>query len=65
MALPTRKNQETGQLEVLVQGKWLPFEEYRKRQIDEAYQNSVKFLRERLGEDHAQKLQESLEQPKL
>ena len=26
--------------------EWRPFEQYRKQQIDEAYQNSVKFLRE-------------------
>ncbi|MBI1766101.1 MAG: hypothetical protein HYR56_32250 [Acidobacteria bacterium] len=61
MALPTRQNTETGELEVLVQGEWLLFEQYRKQQIDDAYQNSVKFLRERLGEDHAQRMEEPAE----
>ncbi len=61
MALPTRQNPESGQLEVLTQGKWVLFEEYRKRQIDDAYQNSVKFLRERLGEDNAPKVEDASE----
>ena len=59
MALPTRQNPESGVLEVLVDNEWLPFEQYRKQQIDEAYQNSVKFLRERLGEDQARKMEEA------
>ena len=54
MALATRQNPDTGDLEVLVQGQWVLFEEHRKQQIEEAYQNSVKFLRERLDEDEAQ-----------
>jgi hypothetical protein len=58
MALQTRRNPETGALEVLFNGEWTPFEDYRKRQIDEAYQNSIKFLRDRLGEDEARKLEE-------
>ena len=62
MALPTRRNPESGVLEVLVDNEWRPFEQYRKQQIDEAYQNSVKFLRERLGEDQAQKMEEANEQ---
>lgn len=62
MALPTRQNPANGNLEVLVQGEWVLFEQYRKQQIDDAYQNSVKFLRERLGEDHARKLEEPVEQ---
>jgi len=62
MALPTRRNPESGVLEVLVDNEWLPFEQYRKQQIDEAYQNSVKFLRERLGEDQARKMEEANEQ---
>ena len=61
MALPTRQNPDSGVLEVLVDNEWLPFEQYRKQQIDEAYQNSVKFLRERLGEDQAQKMEEANE----
>jgi hypothetical protein len=51
MSLQTRKNLATGQLEVLVDGNWVPFDEYREKQIDDAYENSIRFLRERLGED--------------
>lgn len=58
MALQTRQNPDTGALEVLVNDEWTPFEDYRKRQIDEAYKNSIRFLRERLGEDEARKLEE-------
>ncbi|MGE0131226.1 MAG: hypothetical protein AB7U82_24360 [Blastocatellales bacterium] len=58
MALQTRQNPGTGALEVLVNDEWTPFEDYRKRQIDEAYQNSIRFLRDRLGEDDAQKLEQ-------
>ena len=58
MSLQTRQNPNTGSLEVLVDDEWTPFEDYRKRQIDEAYRNSIKFLRDRLGEDEAQKLEE-------
>ncbi|MCG3162602.1 MAG: hypothetical protein JMDDDDMK_03895 [Acidobacteria bacterium] len=57
MALQTRQNPETGALEVLVDDKWTPFEDYRKRQIDDAYQSSIKFLRDRLGEDEARELE--------
>lgn len=56
MALSTRQNHHTGILEVLVKDEWVRFDEYRKQQIDEAYQNSVKFLRERLGEDAAREM---------
>ena len=58
MSLQTRQNPNTGALEVLVNDEWTPFEDYRKRQIDEAYRNSISFLRDRLGEDEAQKLEE-------
>ncbi len=58
MALQTRQNPETGALEVLVNDEWTPFEDYRRRQIDEAYRNSIKFLRDRLGEDDARRLEE-------
>jgi hypothetical protein len=54
MALETRQNPESGVLEVLVDGEWVRFEDYRRVQIDEAYLNSIKFLRERLGESEAQ-----------
>jgi len=51
MALRTRQNPQTGIIEVLVNEEWVRFDDYRKRQIDQAYQNSIRFLRERLGED--------------
>jgi hypothetical protein len=60
MSLQTRQNPNTGALEVLVNDEWTPFEDYRKRQIDDAYQSSIKFLRDRLGEDEARKLEEPL-----
>lgn len=53
MALQTRQNSETGLIEVLVNDQWVKFEDYRKKQIDDAYQSSVRFLRERLNEDDA------------
>lgn len=56
MALQTRDNPESGILEVQVEGQWIRFEDYRKQQIEEAYQNSVKFLRDRLGEDAAKEM---------
>jgi hypothetical protein len=59
MSLQTRQNPKTGALEVLVNDEWTPFEDYRKRQIDDAYQSSIRFLRDRLGEDETQKLEES------
>lgn len=57
MALPTRQNPTTGDLEVQVAGEWVNFEDYRTRQIDEAYQSSIKFLRNRLGEDATHQLE--------
>jgi hypothetical protein len=56
MSLKTRQNSDTGALEVLVNDEWVNFEDFRKRQIDEAYKNSIKFLRDRLGEDAANEL---------
>jgi hypothetical protein len=56
MSLKTRQNPDTGVLEVLVNDEWVNFQDFRKRQIDEAYKNSIKFLRERLGEDAANEL---------
>jgi hypothetical protein len=53
MSMKTRQNPDTGALEVLVNDEWVKFEDFRKRQIDEAYKNSIKFLRDRLGEDAA------------
>jgi hypothetical protein len=58
MSLQTRQNPDTGALEVLVNDEWTPFDDYRKRQIDEAYRNSIRFLRDRLGEDEARKLED-------
>ncbi|QQS48063.1 MAG: hypothetical protein IPM66_05270 [Acidobacteriota bacterium] len=63
MALKTRQNPETGDLEVQVGEDWVLFEEYRKRQIDSAYQNSIKFLRDRLGEESAARPEESASPP--
>lgn len=60
MALPTRQNPETGELEVFIDERWVPFQDYRDKQIADAYEKSVIFLRERLGEDEAQKEQEIL-----
>lgn len=54
MALETRQNPDTDVLEVLVNGQWLKFEDYRREQIDQAYQNSIRYLRERLGDREAQ-----------
>jgi hypothetical protein len=53
MSLKTRANPETGVLEVLVKDVWVRFDEYRRAQIDEAYLNSIRFLRDRLGEEIA------------
>jgi hypothetical protein len=56
MSLKTRQNPDTGVLEVFVNDEWVNFEDFRKRQIDEAYKNSIKFLRDRLGEDAVKEL---------
>lgn len=60
MALPTRQNPATDELEVLINEQWVPFQAYRDKQIADAYEKSVVFLRERLGEDEARKEQEIL-----
>lgn len=51
MSLKTRQNPDNGAIEVFYEGRWVPFAEYRRKQIDEAYQNSIKFLRDRLDDD--------------
>jgi hypothetical protein len=51
MPFQTRENPETGILEILVEDTWVCFEEYRRHKIDDAYENSIKFLRDRLGDD--------------
>jgi hypothetical protein len=58
MALLTRQNPDNNELEVFIQEQWVPFQEYRDKQIADAYEKSVVFLRERLGEDDARKEQE-------
>ena len=63
MALATREHPETRELEVLVDGEWTPFQEYRQRQIDTAYLNSIRFLRDRLGEQAAQEMAAPEEKP--
>ena len=60
MSLLTRQNPDTDELEVLVNQQWVLFQEYRNKQIADAYDKSVSFLRERLGDDDAQKEQENL-----
>ena len=54
MALQTRQNPVSGILEVLVEDQWMRFEDYRREQIERAYENSIKFLRDRLGESEAE-----------
>lgn len=56
MALRTRENPNTGIIEVFVNDEWIDFDSYRKKQVDDAYQTSVKFLRDRLGEDSTEQL---------
>lgn len=58
MALPTRQNPDTDELEVYIHEQWVPFQEYRDKQIADAYEKSVIFLRERLSEDDARQEQE-------
>ncbi|MBL8204503.1 MAG: hypothetical protein JNM09_09765 [Blastocatellia bacterium] len=59
MALPTRQNPDTDELEVYIHEQWVPFQEYRDKQIADAYEKSVIFLRERLSEDDARQEQET------
>lgn len=61
MSLQTRENPETGKLEVFADNQWVAFKEYREKQIAEAYEKSVKFLRERLGEDQSEKQESNSE----
>lgn len=56
MPLQTRQNPDTGAIEVLVNDVWVKFDEHRRKQIDDAYQTSVRFLRDRLGEDAANQI---------
>ena len=65
MALPTRQNPTTDELEVFINEQWVPFQDYRDKQVADAYEKSVIFLRERLGADDAQKDQENLAKDSL
>ena len=51
MGLLTRTNPDTNELEILVNDEWIPFSVYREKQIDEAYEKSIIFLRDRLNND--------------
>jgi hypothetical protein len=59
MGLPTRQNPQTGTTEILVNNQWVDFRAYREQQINEAYDSSIRFLRDRLGEDDARKVENS------
>ena len=56
MGLLTRTNPKSNELEILVNDEWLPFTAYREKQIDDAYDKSIIFLRDRLNDDTAQEL---------
>jgi hypothetical protein len=64
MALLTRQNPANNELEVLINEQWVPFQEYRDKQIADAYEKSVVFLRERLGEDDARQQEKLTNNPK-
>ncbi len=51
MGMLTRKNPKTDELEIQVNDQWVSFTEYRAKQIDEAYDKSIVFLRDRLNHD--------------
>ncbi len=57
MALLTRTNSQTDELEILVNDQWMLFSDYREKQIDEAYDKSIVFLRNRLNDDDLSKEQ--------
>jgi hypothetical protein len=59
MGLPTRQNSQTGTTEILVNNQWVDFRAYREQQINEAYDNSIRFLRDRLGENDARTIENS------
>lgn len=56
MGMLTRTNSTTNELEILVNDEWVDFKDYREKQIDEAYDKSIVFLRDRLNDDTAQEL---------
>ena len=51
MGLLTRTNPNTNELEILFNNEWMSFNEYRENQINEAYDKSIVFLRNRLNRD--------------
>ena len=51
MGMLTRTNPITNELEIQVNDQWMSFSEYRTKQIDEAYDKSIVFLRDRLNHD--------------
>ena len=51
MGMLTRSNPKTDELEIQVNDQWISFNEYRAKQIDEAYDKSIVFLRDRLNHD--------------
>ena len=51
MGMLTRSNPKTDELEIQVNDQWISFTEYRSKQIDEAYDKSIVFLRDRLNHD--------------
>lgn len=55
MGLLTRTNPDTNELEILVNDEWMLFSVYREKQIDEAYDKSIVFLRDRLNDDDLKK----------
>ena len=56
MGMLTRTNSTTNELEILVNDEWLPFIAFREKQINDAYDKSIDFLRDRLNDDTAQEL---------
>ena len=51
MGMLTRSNPKTDEIEIQVNDQWISFNEYRAKQIDEAYDKSIVFLRDRLNQD--------------
>ena len=56
MGMLTRTNSTTNELEILVNDEWVDFKDYREKQINDAYDKSIDFLRDRLNDDTAQEL---------
>lgn len=56
MGMLTRTNPKLNELEILVNNEWIPFSAFREKQINDAYDKSIVFLRDRLNDDTAQEL---------